>query len=68
MTLLTQVLARDTDVTNLDVSAAPPDDDTGQLPNVISIHLFHVTEDPHSKNWTNDITASSPVQLDRANH
>jgi hypothetical protein len=62
MTLLTQVLARDTNVANLEVSAAPPDDDSGQLPNVISVHLFHVAEDAHSKNWTNNMAASSPVQ------
>lgn len=61
-TLLAQVLARDTNVANLEVSAAPPDDDSGQLPNVISVHLFHVAEDSHSRNWTKDLTASSPVQ------
>lgn len=63
-TLLSQVLTRDTNIANLEVSAAPPDDDTGQLPNVISVHLFHVIEDPHSKNWTapTGMGASSPVQ------
>ncbi len=60
--MLTQILARDTNVANLDVSAAPPDDDSGQLPNVISVHLFHVTEDPHDRNSTINLAASSPVQ------
>ena len=63
-TLISQVLTRDSNVGNLDVSAGRPEDDTSQLPNVISVYLFHISEDPHSKNLMTraSLSASSPVQ------
>lgn len=63
-TLLEQALARDTSVSSIEFSAAPPDDQSSSMPNVISVYLFHAIEDPHAKNWTppRAQTASSPIQ------
>lgn len=65
--LLTQVLARDTAVGTLEISAAPPDDDGGQFPSSISVHLFHVQEDREGSNHVLNTQhgAQSPVQQTR---
>ncbi len=62
--LITQVLERDSGISPFDVSPAPPDDDTNPSPNFISVYLFHVAEDPNTKNFMTpaDMSASSPVQ------
>ncbi|MQX37654.1 DUF4255 domain-containing protein [Roseospira navarrensis] len=52
LTLLEQALARDTNVSTIEFSAAPPDDTSSTMPNVVSVYLFHVMEDPHGRNWT----------------
>lgn len=64
-TLIRQVLARDNFPDDFDVSAAPPEDDTNPTPNVISLYLFHIIEDPHHKNLPprRPIIAESPVQF-----
>ncbi|MFL4470094.1 DUF4255 domain-containing protein [Tateyamaria armeniaca] len=49
--LLRQVVARDTSVATIEFTAAPPDDTSGSMPNIISVHLFHTMEDPHGKNY-----------------
>ncbi|MBI1356579.1 MAG: DUF4255 domain-containing protein [Acidobacteria bacterium] len=63
-TLIRQVLARDSGISPFDVSAAPPEDETNASPNYISVYLFHIAEDPHSRNFTTTaaMTAPSPVQ------
>lgn len=67
-TLIRQVLARDNFPDEFDVSAAPPEDDTNPTPNVISLYLFHIVEDPHRKNLPprRPIVAESPVQFTEA--
>jgi hypothetical protein len=67
-TLIRQVLARDNFADDFDVSAAPPEDDTNPTPNVISLYLFHIIEDPHHKNLPppRPIVAESPVQFTEA--
>jgi|GEM_PF-3197457 len=64
LNLLQQVVARDTNIGTIEFSAAPPDDTAATLPNVISVYLFHATEDPHGKSWTphEAIGAAVPVQ------
>jgi len=64
MTLLQQVMARDTNLGTIEFSAAPPDDTSGTLPNVISVYLFHAVEDPHGKSWIPNEAhgAAVPVQ------
>lgn len=49
-TLIRQALARDNFADDFDVSAAPPEDETNPSPNVISLYLFHLIEDPDCKN------------------
>jgi hypothetical protein len=63
-TLIRQVLARDF-ADDLDVSAAPPEDDTNTTPNVISLYLFHIAEDQYRKNLPprRPVLSDSPVQF-----
>ncbi|HEX7177272.1 MAG TPA: DUF4255 domain-containing protein [Pyrinomonadaceae bacterium] len=63
-TLITQVLARD-NVADLNVTAAPPEDDTDATPNVISLYLFHIAEDSFRKNLPprRPVISDSPVQF-----
>ena len=63
-TLIRQTIARDNFPDDLDVSAAPPEDETNAAPNVISLYLFHIVEDPHRKNLPprRHIVAESPIQ------
>lgn len=62
--LIQQVIARDTNLGTVEFSAAPPDDTSGTMPNVISVYLFHSMEDPHGKNWmpSEALGATVPVQ------
>lgn len=64
-TLIRQAVARDNFPDDFDVSAAPPEDETNPSPNVISLFLFHVAEDPDRKNLPpcHSIIAESPVQF-----
>ena len=50
-TLIAQVIdSRDSMPEAFEVTAAPPEDDTVAGPNVVSVHLFHIAEDPYRKN------------------
>jgi hypothetical protein len=62
-TLISQAIERDNFPDSVDVSAAPPEDDTN-APNTISLHLFHVIEDPHRKNLppVRPVSTRTPVQ------
>ena len=64
-TLIRQVIARDNFPDDFDVSAAPPEDETNAAPNVISLYLFHVIEDPHRKNLPprRPVVSSTPIQF-----
>jgi hypothetical protein len=65
-TLIEQVIeARDAMPEAFEVTAAPPEDDTVAGPNVVSVHLFHVSEDPYRKNLPPLRPAASnvPIQL-----
>jgi hypothetical protein len=64
-TLVRQALARDNFPDPVDVSAAPPDDQSNAAPNVISIYLFHIAEDSFHKNLPprRPVVAESPVQF-----
>ena len=65
MTLIRQALARDNFPDDFDVTAAPPEDETNPTPNVISLHLFHMAEDPYRKNLPPlmPVSTASPVQF-----
>jgi hypothetical protein len=62
-TLTRQALARDNITTDIDVTAAPPDDQTNASPNVVSFYLFHIAEDPFQKNLPpqRPVISDSPV-------
>jgi Pvc16 N-terminal domain len=64
-TLTRQALARDNISDDIDVTAAPPDDETNTTPNVISLYLFHIAEDPFHKNLPpqRPVLSDSPVQF-----
>ncbi len=64
-TLIRQAVMRDNFPDDLEVSAAPPEDDTNPSPNVISLYLFHVAEDPDRKNLPprQPLVSASPVQF-----
>jgi hypothetical protein len=62
-TLISQALERDNFPDPVEVSAAPPEDEP-TVPNSISVHLFHIIEDPHRKNLppVRAVVSRSPVQ------
>jgi hypothetical protein len=64
-TLTRQALARDNITADIEVTAAPPDDQTITTPNVISLYLFHIAEDPFQKNLPpqRPVLTDSPVQF-----
>ena len=64
-TLIRQALARDNITNAIDVTAAPPDDETNTSPNVISLYLFHIAEDPFHKNLPprRPVLSDSPAQF-----
>jgi hypothetical protein len=64
-TLTRQALARDNITADIDVTAAPPDDQTNGSPNVVSFYLFHITEDPFHKNLPpqRPVLSDTPVQF-----
>lgn len=63
--LIRQALARDNFPDDFDVTAAPPEDETNAAPNVISLYLFHIAEDPYSKNLPprRPVVSNTPVQF-----
>lgn len=63
-TLIRQGVERDF-ADDLDVSAAPPEDDTNSTPNVISLYLFHIAEDQFRKNLPprRPVLTDTPVQF-----
>lgn len=65
-TLIEQVIAsRDSMPEAFEVTAAPPEDDTVAGPNVVSVHLFHVSEDPYRKNLPplRPVAGDVPIQF-----
>jgi hypothetical protein len=64
-TLTRQALARDNITTDIEVTAAPPDDQTNASPNVVSFYLFHIAEDPFHKNLPpgRPVLSDTPVQF-----
>jgi hypothetical protein len=64
-TLIRHALVRDNFLDDLDVTAAPPEDESNPTPNVISVYLFHIAEDPYRKNLPPlmPVSTDSPVQF-----
>jgi hypothetical protein len=64
-TLTRQALARDNITADIDVTAAPPDDQTNASPNIVSFYLFHIAEDPFHKNLPpqRPVLSDTPVQF-----
>lgn len=64
-TLIRQALARDNVLTDIEVTAAAPDDETSSSPNVISLYLFHIAEDSFRRNLPprRPVVSDSPVQF-----
>jgi hypothetical protein len=63
--LIRQVLERDGVPDDLEVTAAPPEDESNPAPNVINVHLFHIAEDPSRKNLPprRAVISDTPVQF-----
>jgi hypothetical protein len=65
-TLIAQVItARDAMPEEFEVTAAPPEDDSVAGPNVVSVHLFHISEDPYRKNLPplRPVVGEVPIQF-----
>lgn len=62
-TLISHAIERDNFPDAVNVSAAPPEDEPTE-PNTISLHLFHMIEDPHRKNLppVRPVASATPVQ------